>query len=238
MDKQSEPGSNASGEWIWNLEWLDGGNVVLHRKDEGIGTQMEFMAFARKTAVVGTFAALALGAVAPAFADTLTNSVNAGTLSAAITSVTPGAAVNFSASTQTIDSTIAFRVVDGRCVHPTDCDGNGTADDSSTGWSMSMQVTGLTKPANSTSTVDSFAIRSSQNYVANAEGQALGGTNGPKDATVADTPLGTSTKIATAASAYGNGVYTADATVRLNLPAYARPGNYVATVVVTTSDVP
>lgn len=167
--------------------------------------------------------ALALGVVVPAFAaDTVTQSITAGTRSASVADVTLPA-VNYSHSAQTSTGTMTL-----------------SADDSSgsdAGWNVTIVSSAFTN-GGATIPASDFSLTSAATPAMTA-GQAVDATNGPM--VPATSPVGAldaARKVEQANAGYGKGTYTQDLGVSLTIPADSLAGTYTATLTTTIAAAP
>lgn len=178
-----------------------------------------------KRPILALAGAVALGAVsATAFAaDTVTQSVNAGTLTGSVADVTL-AAVNYSHSDQTNTGTLTLTVDDSR--------GAGT------GWNVTIQAGAFTGASGSIA-ASNFSVTSAGDPTATA-GQAVDVTNGPKVPTTTTFPatLDTARKVIQANADYGQGTYSQSLDVSLLIPGGTKAGTYTSTLTTTATDGP
>ncbi len=178
-----------------------------------------------KRPILALAGAVALGGVAAtAFAaDTVTQSVNAGTLTGTVADVTL-TAVNYSHSDQTNAGTLTLTVDDSRGV--------------GTGWNVTIQAGAFTDGSNSIA-ASNFSVTSAGTPTATA-GQAVDATNGPKVPATTTLPatLDTARKVIQANSGYGQGTYTQSLGVSLVIPGQTKAGTYTSTLTTTATDGP
>lgn len=175
--------------------------------------------------------ALAMAAVASAAvtlpvgaANTVTQTVNAGTRSASVADVTLGA-VTYSHSAQTSAGTLVL-----------------TADDSTgsgAGWNVTVQSSAFVYSGSFSGTnipAASFTLTSASAATSTA-GEAVDVVGGPSvpATTVPPVALDTARKTIQALPTFGEGTYTQNLGVSLAIPAQARVGTYTGTLTVTIS---
>lgn len=173
-----------------------------------------------------TLASIASAAmVVPAgAANTVTQTVNAGTRTASIADVTLGA-VNYSHSAQSNTGTLVLTVDDSS--------GSGA------GWNVTVQTAafvysgsfgGTNIPAANLSLTSASAATSTA-------GEAVSGTGGPRVPTslVPPVALDTARETIEADATYGEGTYTQDLGISLAIPAQSRVGTYTGTLTVTAN---
>lgn len=171
-------------------------------------------------------AVVALNASAAHAADSVAQTVNAGTRTASVANLTL-TAVAYSHSVQNSAGTMTL-----------------TADDSSGtggGWNVTIQTSAFVySGANSGTNIPAtkFSLTSAAAPVATA-GQAVDATNGPKVPTISPVgTLDTARKTVQAAVGYGQGTYTQALGVNLEVPAGSRAGTYTGTLTTTISAAP
>ena len=164
----------------------------------------------------------------PAFAvNTVTQTVNGGTLTSSVADLTLGA-VTVTHTTQPSTGNLTL-----------------TADDSSgkaLGWNVTIQSSAMaysgafgTSPTNDIPAAN-LALGTPATPVMTA-GQAVDVTNGPKVVGTGGA-LNAAIKVINANAAYGMGTYTQSLPLTLTVPANPRQGTYTATVTVTVSSGP
>ena len=169
-------------------------------------------------------AALTATAVAPAgAANTVSQTINAGTRSASLADLSL-AAVNYSHSAQTSAGTMAL-----------------TADDSSGtgfGWNVTVQSSAFAYSGTNGGTAipaANFSITSA-GTAASTAGQAVNVVGGPNPPATGSTgTLDAVRKTIAAGPGFGQGTYTQNLGVSLAIPAQARVGTYTGTMTVTIS---
>lgn len=175
--------------------------------------------------ILGLAAALMLGSLATtAFAaDSVSQTVNAGTLSASFADASMTAAT-YSHSDQTTTGTLSLTVDDSR--------GAGT------GWNVTVQASAFTSGANSIA-ASNFSLTGANAPTATA-GQAVDATNGPMvpAATTFPATLDAARKVIQANSGYGQGTYSQTMDVSLTVPGQTKAGTYTSTLTVTSTDGP
>ena len=175
--------------------------------------------------------ALALATVASAAAvlpvaaaNTVTQTINAGTRSASVADVALGA-VTYSHSAQSSTGTLVL-----------------TADDSTgsgAGWNVTVQSSAFVYSGTFSGTdipAASFVLTSASGATSTA-GEAVDPVGGPKlpVTTVPPVALDTARKTIQALATFGEGTYTQNLGVSLAIPAQARVGTYTGTLTVTIS---
>jgi hypothetical protein len=178
-----------------------------------------------KTQILGIVgaAALSLTMVAPAFAQTATTTVNPGTLSASIGSATLSSATYSNTAAGTVTGTMQVTVDDAR----------GT----DAGWTVNISSGNFVHGTDTTKTI--AATNFSQ--PAAASNVTLVAGNDAATTVRAKAPganLGTAYAVLDALAGNGDGKYTADVGVSLNVPAKTPTGTYNATVTMTTGAAP
>ncbi len=182
----------------------------------------------RRLALALGTSALLVGSIAgPAFAaDTVTQTVNAGTRTASVADLTLGA-VTTTHSAQTSTGTMTL-----------------TADDSSgsgAGWNVTILSSAFVYSGTNSGTnipAANFSLTSAAAPAMTA-GEAVDATNGPKVPTVS--PVGTldsARKTVQANAGYGEGTYTQALGVSLTIPADSRAGTYTGTLTTTIAAAP
>jgi hypothetical protein len=180
-------------------------------------------------------AAIALGATVPALAaDTVTQGVTEGALSASIASMSL-ASVSAKNVAQAATGVLALTADDSRGVNPTD----------SEGWNVTVLAGNFIADPDTTvinGGVDISATNfslTSAGTPALGVGQAVNSTpgNGPEFRTTLGT-LNSALKVISAGAGYGSGTYSQNLGVSLNVPAFTRQGTYLSTLVVTISTAP
>jgi hypothetical protein len=172
--------------------------------------------------------ALLVGTIAgPAFAaDTVTQTVNAGTRTASVANLTLGA-VTTAHSAQTTTGSMTL-----------------TADDSTgsgAGWNVTILSSDFVYSGSNGGTdiaASGFSLTSAAAPVSTA-GDAIDATNGPKVPTVS--PVGTldsARKTVQANAGYGEGTYTQALGVSLTIPTDSRAGTYTGTLTTTIAAAP
>ncbi|MDQ4036283.1 MAG: WxL domain-containing protein [Chloroflexota bacterium] len=169
-------------------------------------------------------AAVTAAAVAPAgAANTVTQTINAGTRSASVADLSL-AAVTYSHSAQTSPGTLAL-----------------TADDSSgtgAGWNVTVQSSAFAYSGPNGGTAipaANFSITSA-GTAASTAGQAVSALGGPNPPVTGSTgALDAARKTLAAAPGFGQGTYTQSLDVSLAIPAQSRVGTYTGTMTVTIS---
>lgn len=180
-----------------------------------------------KSRRIGALAiALALAAVAMPVgaANTVTQTINAGTRSASIADVALGS-VTYSHSAQSSIGTLVL-----------------TADDSSgsgAGWNVTVQSSAFVYSGAFSGTnipAASFTLASASAATSTA-GEAVDVTGGPKVPATLTPPVAidTARKTLQADATYGEGTYTQDLGVSLAIPAQSRVGTYTSTLTVTVA---
>lgn len=166
-------------------------------------------------------AAIVLPAAA---ANSVTQTINAGTRAASIADVSLGA-VSYSHSSQSSTGTLVL-----------------TADDSSgsgAGWNVTVQTSDFVYSGSFGGTDIAAANLSltSASGATSTAGEAVDVTGGPKTpaALVPPVALDTARKTLQADATYGEGTYTQDLGVSLIIPAQSRVGTYTATMTVTVT---
>lgn len=159
-------------------------------------------------------------------ADTVTQTVTAGTRTASVANLTLGSlAYSHSAQTNTGSMTL-------------------TADDSSgsgAGWNVTILTSAFVYSGTNSGTnipAANFSLTSAAGPVATA-GQAVDLTGGPKVPAVS--PVGTldsARKTVQADAGYGQGTYTQALGVSLSVPAQSRAGTYTGTLTTTIASAP
>lgn len=179
----------------------------------------------RSSAVVVLAAAAVLAVALPVgAANTVTQTINAGTRSASIADLTMGA-VTYSHSAQTNTGTMVL-----------------TADDSSgtgAGWNVTVQSSAFVYSGPNGGTnipAVNFSVTSASAATSTA-GQAVDPVGGPKVPLTFTAPatLDVARKTLQALLTYGSGTYTQDLGVSLAIPAQSRVGTYTGTMTVTIS---
>lgn len=182
----------------------------------------------RGRALGAVLTAIAAAAIAvPAAADnTVTQIVAAGTRSASVTDLALGT-VGYSHSAQTSTGTLTL-----------------TADDSTgsnLGWNITVQSSAFVYSGDNGGTdipAANFSLTSAAAPTVNA-GQAISALGGPKVPTVS--PIGTldtPRKTLQASVLFGNGNYSQQLGVSLNIPAQSAAGTYTGTLTTTISAAP
>lgn len=157
-------------------------------------------------------------------ANTVTQTINAGTRTSSITDLTLGA-ITYSHSAQTSTGTMVL-----------------TADDSSgsgAGWNVTVQSSNFVYSGSNGGTdipSANFSITSAAAPTSTA-GEAVDPIGGPKVPPLFPTPatLDTARKTLHAELTYGEGTYMQDLGVSLSIPAQSRVGTYTGTMTVTIS---
>lgn len=176
-------------------------------------------------------AALSLSLVAPAMADdSVTTEIQPGDLTAYVSAATI-TAFEYSHAAHTVDGTMTLNVDDST--------------GSNSGWFVTIESSDFvwsegTGGAESGTDIPAanFALTSAGTPAMTA-GQAVDPTNGPK---VPETSpigeLGTPRTVVEAAEGYGNGTYTQELGVDLDIPAYSAAGTYTGTLTTTIAIAP
>jgi hypothetical protein len=180
----------------------------------------------RRSSAAVVFAAAALLALAMPVgaANTVTQTINAGTRSASIADLTMGA-VTYSHSAQANTGTMVL-----------------TADDSSgsgAGWNVTIQSSAFVYSGPNLGTnipAANFSITSASGATATA-GESVDAIGGPKVPSTFTTPatLDVARKTLQAELYFGEGTYTQNLGVSLAIPAQSRVGTYTGTMTVTIS---
>ena len=180
------------------------------------------MTIRRRAAVVLTAGVLTVGMAASAFAaDTVVQTLNAGTRSASVADLTLTAA-DYSHDDQTSTGTMTL-----------------TADDSTgagDGWNVTVQSSAFAYTGDNGGTAipaTNFALTSAA-APTSTSGQAIDATNGPK--VPATSPVGTldqAREVLEANAESGLGTYTQDLGVALTVPGQSRAGTYTGTLTTT-----
>jgi hypothetical protein len=160
-------------------------------------------------------------------ANTVTQTINAGTRSASIANLTLSA-VSYSHSAQTSSGTMVL-----------------TADDSSgsgAGWNVTVQGSDFVYTGSNGGTdipAANFSVTAASAATSTA-GQTVDGTGGPKVPAAFSAPatLDSARKTLQANANYGQGTYTQNLSVSLAIPAQSRVGTYTGTMTVTISSGP
>jgi len=186
------------------------------------------MSTARRPRIV---TALTVGAVLSAMlalpasaANTVTQTINAGTRTSSIADLTLGA-VSYSHSAQSSTGTMVL-----------------TADDSSgsgAGWNVTVLSSDFVYSGVNGGTdipAASFSVTSASGATSTA-GEAVDATGGPKVPAAFSAPatLDSARKTLQADATFGEGTYTQDLGVSLGIPAQSRVGTYTGTMTVTIS---
>jgi hypothetical protein len=179
-------------------------------------------------------AAIAFSATVPALAaDTVTQGVTAGILSASIANVSLSS-VTAKNVTQAATGTLALTADDSRGVDPT----------LSLGWNVTVQagdfIANAATVTNGGSDIPAvnLSLLTAGTPVLGV-GQAVNATpgNGP-EAGVASGTFEAPLTVISAGAGYGSGTYNQNLGVSLNVPAFTRLGTYVSTLVVTNTSTP
>jgi hypothetical protein len=189
---------------------------------------MDTTRIGRRVAIGLGAGSLLVGMIAgPAFAaDSVTQTVNAGTRTASVANLTL-TAVSYSHSAQTQTGSMTL-----------------TADDSSgsgAGWNVTVLSSAFVYSGANGGTdipASNFSLTSAAAPVATA-GEAVDATNGPKVPTVS--PVGTldsARKTVQANAGYGEGTYTQALGVSVSIPAMSRAGTYTGTLTTTIAAAP
>ena len=177
-------------------------------------------------AVAMTLAALTMATVValPASAaNTVTQTINAGTRTASVTDLALGT-VNYSHSAQSSTGTMVLAVDDS----------SGTG----AGWNVTVLSSEFVySGTNGGSAIPAanFSVTAAADATATA-GQAVDETSGPNAGTTGS--LDTSRKVLSADANFGQGSYTQDLDVSLSIPGQSRVGTYTGTLTVTVSAAP
>ncbi len=175
-------------------------------------------------------AALLLGTLAgPAFADTVTQEITGGGLTASVANLTLPS-VAFQNAAHDVTGTMVLTAEDSR----------GT----SLGWSVTIQASAFVwvgTPAGGTNIpAADFALTSAaQPTMLLGQAVSLTAATGPQ--VPPTSPLGTldtARKTLMATAAYGNGKYSQDLGVTLTIPAQSQAGTYTGTLTTTISATP
>lgn len=179
-----------------------------------------------RNAAVSAALLLSLGGVAAQAANTVTQTVSAGTQSATVADLTL-APVAYSTQDQASDGTLTLTVDDS----------SGT----SAGWSVTIQSSDFVySGANGGADIPAadFAITSAAAPVVTS-GQAVDATNGPRvPASGATGALDTPRTVLQAAAGYGAGAYSQTLAVELTVPGMSRAGTYTGSLLVTVGAAP
>jgi hypothetical protein len=178
----------------------------------------------RPVTALGLALAIAAMALPVRGANTVTQTINAGTRSASIADVALGA-VTYSHSAQSSNGTLVL-----------------TADDSSgsgAGWNVTVQSSAFVYSGTFGGTdiaAATFLLTSASGATSTA-GEAVDGVGGPNVPGTLSVPvaLDTARKTIQAAVGFGEGTYTQDLGVSLGIPAQARVGTYTGSLTVTIS---
>ncbi|MBI5949961.1 MAG: WxL domain-containing protein [Chloroflexi bacterium] len=207
--------------WLGELE-DDGGERLPHQQQKEFSLDIR-----RRTLIVLSGALAAVAIVGSAFAaDTVTQTLSAGTRTASVANLTLTAAT-YSHTQQSSTGTLTL-----------------TADDSTgsgAGWNVTIQSSAFVYSGSYSGTdipAANFALTDAAAPAATA-GQAVDATNGPK--VPATSPVGTldsARKTVQANAAYGQGTYTQALGVSLTIPAQSRVGTYTGTLTTTISAAP
>ena len=170
---------------------------------------------------------VALLALPASAANTVTQTINAGTRTASVADLTLGA-ITYSHSAQASSGTMVL-----------------TADDSSgtgAGWNVTVEASefGYSGPNNGSAIpAANFSVTSASGATGTA-GEAVDAGGGPKvpAAFTAPATLDTARKTLQADAGYGEGTYTQNLGVSLSVPAQSRVGDYTGTLTVTISAAP
>lgn len=179
------------------------------------------------TAITLSASLVAMLALPASAANTVTQTINPGTRTASVADLSL-AAITYSHSSQTSTGTMVL-----------------TADDSSgtgAGWNVTVESSDfayLGSNGGSAIPAVNFSVTAASGATSTA-GEAVDATGGPNvpSAFTAPATLDSPRKTIQANAGYGEGTYTQNLGVSLNVPAQSRVGSYTGTMTVTISAAP